>query len=214
MSTSRAVLPFALLCLTACATKPPYQARLADTQADCVERFESVRRHPLAVLDAKSRAKAPYVEFADVAQCLRTAQGSTALALYAIDEASRPAQVDISILPSPSGTFAASAELQDARFQRIERHSFAEFTHRGGEYSLSLFLDRAGPVYLMLVPDQDQVGKQESMIGSVNNQMVVPAGPVMFAVNHGAETQTIRAFMAGGRLKVTMRPEGSAAFSH
>ena len=42
----------------------------------------------------------------------------------------------------------------------------------------------------------------------------MPAGPVMFAVNHGAETQTIRTFMAGGRLKVTMRPEGSAAFSH
>ena len=28
--------------------------------------------------------------------------------MYAIDEASRPAQVDISILPSPGGTFAAS----------------------------------------------------------------------------------------------------------
>ena len=31
MSASRAVLPFALLCLTACATKPPYQINLPKT---------------------------------------------------------------------------------------------------------------------------------------------------------------------------------------
>lgn len=200
------------LSLAGCATKPPYQARLPQLGDNCIQEFDSVKRMPLRPLDAKARDKQPYVEFADVAQCLSTAEGTTALALYAIEAIAPPAQVQISILPSAGGTFAAAVELLDAKFQRIERYPFANFTRRGGEYSLTLFANDATAAYVMLVPDDAQVGKQETMVGSINNQVIVPAGPMMFMFNNGAEIKPMRAFMAGGRLKVTILQQGSAAF--
>ena len=215
MSTARNVaMLIAVVVFSGCATTA-YQAKIPATTVNCVGRLEAATHHPLstAPADQKLRDKLPYVEFADVAQCLQAAEGNTVLALYAVDEATRPAQIDISLMPSPGGTFAAAAELLDGQFQRIERHPFSDFTRRGGEYSLSLFLNHAGPAYLVLMPDQAQVGKQESMIGSANNPMVVPSGPVIFMVNNGSETKTIRTFMAGGRLKVLLKPQSNAAFA-
>lgn len=215
MSGARgAAILLAAVALSGCATTA-YQAKIPAASANCVSRLESATHHPLmtAPADPKLRDKLPYVEFADVAQCLQAAEGNTVLAVYSVDEATRPAQIDISLMPSPGGTFAAAAELLDGQFQRIERHPFSDFTRRGGEYSLSLFLNRAGTAYLVLMPDQAQIGKQETMVGSVNNPMVIPSGPVMFVMNNGSETKSIRTFMAGGRLKVLLKPQASAAFS-
>ncbi len=199
-------------CLAGCATKPAYQAKLPQLGDNCVQQFDSVKRTPLRALDAKTHEKQPYVEFADVAQCLSTTDGSTTLALYALEAVSPPAQIHISILPSAGGTFAAAVELLDANFKRIEQYPFADFTRRGGEYSLVLFVNDVAPAYVMLVPDLAQVGKQETMVGSVNNLVMVPAGPMIFMFNNGAEVKPMRAFMAGGKLKVSIRQEGSAAF--
>ena len=210
---SRCSLVLAVVaCLAGCASNPAYQAKLPQLGENCVQQFDAVKRTPLRPLDAKSRDKQPYIEFADVAQCLSTTAGSTPLALYAIEAISPPAQIQISILPSAGGTFAAAVELLDAKFQRIERHPFTAFTRRGSEYSLSLFVNDAVPAYVMLVPDDAQVGKRETMVGSINNQIIVPAGPMLFLFNNGAEIKPMRAFMAGGRLKVSIRQEGSAAF--
>lgn len=199
-------------CLAGCATTSAYQAKLPQLGDNCVQQFNLVKRTALRPMEAKSRGKQPYVEFGDVAQCLSTTNGSTPLALYAIEAISPPAQIQISILPSAGGTFAAAVELLDAKFQRIERHPFADFTRRGGEYSLALFVNDAKPAFVMLVPDAAQVGKQETMVGSVNNLLMVPAGPMLLMFNNGAEVKPMRAFMAGGKLKVSIRQQGNAAF--
>lgn len=216
MSRARGVaILLAAIALSGCATTATYQAKIPAATVNCVGRLEAATHHPLltAPSDPKLREKLPYVEFADVAQCLQAAEGNTVLAVYSVDEATRPAQIDISLMPSPGGTFAAAAELLDGQFRRIERHPFSDFTRRGGEYSLSLFLNHPGPAYLVLMPDQAQVGKQETMVGSANNPMVVPSGPLIFMVNNGSETKAIRTFMAGGRLKVLLKSPSSAAFA-
>lgn len=201
------------IALTGCASEPAYQAKLPQLGGNCVHRFDAVERMPLRVLDPKSRERQPYVEFADVAQCLTTAEGSTPLALYAIESIPQPAQIQVSILPSAGGTFAASVELLDVTFARIERHPFADFTRRGGEYSLAMFVNDTRPAYVMLVPDPDQLGRQETMVGSVNHQIMVPAGPMLFMFNNGVETKPMRAFLAGGKLRVIIRPQISPAFT-
>lgn len=216
MSGGRGVaIVLAATALSGCVTTTTYQAKVPAASGNCVSRLEMAPHQALlaAPTDPKLRDKLPYVEFADVAQCLQAAEGNTVLTVYSIDEGTRPAQIDISLMPSPGGTFAAAAELLDGQFNRLERHPFNDFTRRGGEYSLSLFLNHAGPAYLVLMPDQAQVGKRETMIGSANNPMVVPSGPVMFMVNNGSETKVIRTFMAGGRLKVLLKPQSNAAFS-
>lgn len=202
----------AAACVAGCATQPAYQAKLPQLADNCVQHFDAVKRTPLRPLDAKALDKQPYIEFADVAQCLSTAEGKTPLALYSVESIAPPAQVRISILPSAGGTFAAAVELLDSEFQRIERHPFSDFTRRGSEFSLTLFLNDARPAYVMLVPDNEQVGQHETMVGSISNSILVPAGPMLFFFNSGAETKPMRAFMAGGKLKVSIQQQGSPAF--
>lgn len=197
-----------------CATTP-YKAKVLST-ADmaCVTDFADVARMTLRPLDAKATDKLGYVEFADLAQCYRNGDASTPLALYQFEGVNPPAEAKVSVLLSTGGTFAAAVDVLDAQFKTLQHHGFDAFVRRGDEYSLTVFLNPSdpAPAYLMLVPDQAQVGKKDIAIGSAASPIVIPAGPVMFIYNNGAETSAIREFMAGGRLKVTVKPQAMAAF--
>jgi hypothetical protein len=208
-----AVLAMAALA-TGCATTP-YKAKVLST-ADmaCVTDFADVARKPLRLLDAKATEKLGYIEFADLAQCYRNGDASTPLALYAFEGVNPPAEAKVSVLLSTGGTFAAAVDVLDAQFKTLQHHRFDAFVRRGDEYSLTVFLNPSdpAPAYLMLVPDQTQVGKTDIAIGSAASPIVIPAGPVMFIYNNGAETSAVREFMAGGKLKVTVKPQAMAAF--
>lgn len=208
-----AVLAMAALA-TGCATTP-YQAKVLST-ADmaCVTDFADVARKPLRPLDAKATEKLGYIEFADLAQCYRKGDASTPLALYAFEGVTPPAEAKVSVLLSTGGTFAAAVDVLDAQFKTLQHQGFDAFVRRGDEYSLTVFLNPSdpAPAYLMLVPDQTQVGKTDIAIGSAASPIVIPAGPVMFIYNNGAETSAVREFMAGGKLKVTVKPQTMAAF--
>lgn len=197
-----------------CATNQ-YKAKVPSTaEMACVTEFADIARRPLRPLDAKAAEKLAYVEFADVAGCYRSGDASTPLALFAFEGVTAPAEAKVSVLLSTGGTFAAAVDVLDARFEPLQHHGFDAFVRRGDEYSLTVFLNPADPppAYLMLVPDRAQVGKQDIAIGSASAPMVIPAGPVMFVYNNGAETSAIREFMAGGKLKVTVKPQTQAAF--
>lgn len=198
-----------------CATTP-YKAKVLST-ADmaCVTDFADVERKPLRPLDDKATEKLGYIEFADLAQCYRNGDASTPLALYAFEGVSAPAEAKVSVLLSTGGTFAAAVDVLDAQFKPLQRHGFDAFVRRGDEYSLTVFLNPSDPVpaYLMLVPDQAQVGKKDITIGATATSTVIPAGPVMFIYTNGAETSAVREFMAGGKLKVTVKPQTMAAFA-
>lgn len=199
-----------------CATTP-YRAKVPSTSdMACVTDFADVSRLPLRPLDAKTTEKLGYVEFANVAQCYRNADASTPLALYAIEGVSPPAEIAISVLLSTGGTFATAVDVLDAEFRSLQHHGFDAFVRRGDEYSMTIFLNPSAPApaYLMLTPDAAQVGKQDVAIGSMTSSTMIPAGPAMFVYNTGSETRAVREFLAGGRLKVTVKPQANAGFDN
>lgn len=197
-----------------CATTP-YKAKVPSTSdMACVADLAELSRLPLRPLDAKAAEKLAHVEFADVAQCHRKGDSGIALALYAIEGVSPPAEIAVSVLLSTGGTLAASVDVLDAEFRSLQHHGFDAFVRRGDEYSMTIFLNPSAPApaYLMLTPDGEQVGKQDVAIGSMTSSTMIPAGPALFVYNNGSETRAVREFLAGGRLKVTVKPQANTGF--
>lgn len=216
------ILPLALvpLLLGGCAGVP-YKAKLPETVASkCVEDLHALPQIPLKyfvpVKDNGATAE-PYVEFADVAQCFRVAGvGTTPVAVYRLDGVAPPAELTVSVTLSTGGTFAAAVEVLDAEFKSLRRYGFQDFVRRGTEYSLHVFLNQTGtpPAYVMLLADKTQAGKSDIALGSETTPVLIPAGPVFFIYNSGSETHSIRPFLEGGRVSMTAKPQGSAAFSN
>jgi hypothetical protein len=134
--------------------------------------------------------------------------------MYKLDGVTPPAEVDVTVQVSTGGTFAAAVEVLDSEFKSLRRYDFKDFTRRGQVYSLSVFLNEAGPApaYVMLAPDDTQVGKSDTSLGSQNSPVLIPAGPVMFMYHAGSETTAVRPFLAGGRVMIVAKQQASAAF--
>lgn len=212
MHKQLAYLPaFVALTLAGCAVTP-YRAAIPNTTANCVDDIRAVQAIPLARPAPEDEPDAEPVEFAHLARCLRTGASATPVALYRLDGVAPPAELVVSVLLSPGGTFAAAVEVLDTDFQPTRRYGFEEFVRRGTEYSLNVFLNETGkpPAYLMLLPDRSQAGKSDVAIGSTNSPIVVPVGAAMFSYNNGIETNTVRPFLEGGRVSVVVRPQGQA----
>lgn len=218
MYLSRLSTLFLACLLTGCATTA-YRAKLPATDLRCSEHLAEItpqQLHYAAAVATKAKAKElPYVEFADVAQCHTRADGNIPLVLYSLDAVQPPAEIEVSVLLSTGGTFAASAQVLDTEFQLLRSYTFDQFTRRGDEYSLHMFLNSTGPkpAYLLLSPDRAQAGRSDVTVGSQNNPILIPAGPVMFMYNNGTESSAVRPFLEGGKLRVAARPQRSAAFS-
>jgi len=190
-----------------------YKAKMPDVSSNCVDSLGAVHSTVLAYPPAGEDADDTYLEFATVARCHRTADGvAVPVALYRLQGVTPPAEVNVSVMLSPGGTFAAAVDVLDSDFQSLRRYDFREFVRRGSQYSLNVFLNPTAkmPAYLLLTPDREQVGKEDTAIGSAANTMVIPAGPVMFMYNNGTETRTIRPFLEGGKVLVTVRPQSTA----
>lgn len=200
--------------MAGCATA--YRAKLPASDLPCNASLASIAPLPLHYTTTTDKDKAaPYIEFADIAQCHTSAEGSTSLALYALDEVRPPAEIGVSVLLSTGGTFAASVQLLDANFVPLKSYGFDRFVRRGDEYSLNVFLNTDGPAsaYLLLSPDRTQVGKSDVTVASHANPIMIPAGPVMFMYSHGVEGNTVRPFLEGGQIRVTARLQDSAPFT-
>lgn len=206
----------AVLALAGCVSTP-YQAKLPDmASASCVDDLHAMPRIPLRYFkpDHDNKTGEPYVEFANIAHCLRLgATGSTPLALYQLDSVTPPAELVVSVSLSTGGTFAAAVEILDADFHSLRRYEFQDFVRRGTEYSLHAFLNQGQkPAYVLLLPDRSEAGKSDIALGSESNPVVIPAGPVFFMYWHGSETRSVRQFLEGGRVSVTVKPQASASF--
>lgn len=203
----------ALLC--GCAANA-YKAKLPALAAtsDCSARLAAIPAIPLAAVASDPGKPRTYVEFADIAHCYDDAGQATPIALYALPDAAAPAELEVSVSLSAGGTFAAALELLDAQFRPIRRYGFDSFARRGSEYRLVAFLNAGGPrpAYAMLSPDPAQVGKSDTTVGSISTATVVPAGPVMFAMQNGHETRVTRPFLEGGRISVALHPQSAAPF--
>lgn len=201
--------------LVGCASNNPYSVPvIPNTSTGCVGSMAAL--HTMAVPeDAMDKGKPvdpPYVDFADVSQCLHlSATAPEAVALYAIGPR-RPIEMTFKLLLSPNGTMPAAVSLLDGRFRVVRAYDFATFTRRGGEYSLPVFLNPSDSNirYALVTPDPRYVGMGEQAHGSVGGPMAVSAPGYFFLIYVGHETQTRYPFTLGGRISVGTTTEVSA----
>ena len=204
----------AVLVAGGCATQPMYKAQAPNVTMDCVGSLPEIE--PASLKFQSDVMQYGYVEFANVARCFRATDAvSRPVALYRLDGVAPPAEVLVTVQLSPGGTFAAAVDVLDSEFKSLRRYDFKDFVRRGSEYTLHAFLNPEGraPAYVLVAPDDTQVGKSDTALGSQSSPVIIPAGPVMFMYHAGSETSVVRPFLAGGRIQVTAKPQTTAAFN-
>jgi len=200
-----AMLGMTALVLSGCG-RQVYRATPPDLSTACVDNLAAVASRPLAYLEPKEKAQARRVEFAAVAACVRMEGTALPVALYRLDALHEPSEIDVRIVLSEGGTFAASAEVLDANFQTLRRYGFSDFARRTNEYSLSVFVDRRRPVaptYLLLRPDPSQVGGSDTAIASQSSGFMLPGGG---SYTYGTEVTRRRPLVGAGQLQVVPYP--------
>lgn len=205
----------ATLLLMGCASNNPYSVpMIPNTSRNCVSSMAALRTTaiPAETTDNGRLIVPPYVDFADVSQCLHLpSTAPEAVALYAIGPA-RPIEMKFKLLLSPNGTMPAAVSLLDGQFRVVRAYDFSTFTRRGGEYSLPVFLNPSDSDirYALVTPDPHYVGKDEQTHGSVGGPVAVSAPGYFFLIYVGHETSTRYPFTLGGRISVSTTAEVSA----
>jgi hypothetical protein len=189
-----------------------YRATMPNTTLNCASGLDAVSSRPLTYLAPKEDALDRRMEFAEVADCVTLDGTALPVALYRLDAFEGPTEIDIRVLLSEGGTFAASAELLDAGFQPVKHHGFTDFVRRTNEYSLSVFVDPArpqAPRYLLLRPDAAVVGQDDRSITSQSSAFMMPGGG---AYRFGKEVTRSRPLIGAGQLQVVAYRARRAAF--
>lgn len=201
--------------LAGCANNPYRPPKMPNTSMDCVASIATLTRTPLQALTPDPKTgkpiSPPYVDFADVSQCLRPPGAAPeAVALYAIDTR-RPLELKFKLLLTPVGTLPAAVSLLDANFRIVRAYTFGSFTHRGGEYSLPVFLNLtdASIRYALVTPDPNFVGKDDQIRGSIGGGTPVSGPGFFFMIYTGHETRTTYPFTLGGHIAVSASTEVS-----
>jgi hypothetical protein len=201
------------LLLAGCASSA-YKAKMPDLAGSCVSGLEQLKQLPLTYpAPANDKKGAEYVEFADAAQCYRaTSKAPLPVVLYRLDGIVPPSQLDVSLVLSTGGTFAADVDLLDANFHKVKGYGFDQFTRRGTQYSLSIFLnsEEKEAKYLMLTPDSAEVGKNDTSVEAVRRNAMIPittgavTGYSYYAT--GTEKTAVRPLLAGGKFLIVAKP--------
>lgn len=211
----RCAWPLAFLLAASGCASINYKATMPDVSTNCVDRLDQIAAISLMYPLPEAELPQP-VEFASIAKCYRPPDSDpTPIALYRLDGVAPPAELQVSVMLSTGGTLAAAVQVLDADLQPLRRYGFDQFTRRGSLYSLNVFLNpsAAVPAYLLLAPDDAQVGKSDTTLGSTSNAVVIPAGPAMFIYTNGSETSSVRPFLEGGKVLVTARQQRAAPMS-
>lgn len=160
---------------------------------------------PEALTARSLPSKAKFLELAVDATtpCL----GARPALLFDLAELPIPAEISLHSLAQRNVTFAPAAVLLDRRFEAIARYPFDRFAKRGTDYTLSLFVnDRAQAGYLLIVPDDAWLGKDNLTIAGQRDTLVWSTGVVTGVYADGHETQITSAFSDIGRLRLAAKP--------
>jgi hypothetical protein len=183
--------------LGGCVTQaPPRHVALDD--APCVRTIQALQVHPLPV--TAERTKVPFMDFADVGQCLLTNSGKITTALFDLRMVRPPARAGITIQANSAATLATAVTLLDSHREPIRRIGFSEFARRGDTFTLDVFVNVSDhdAAYLLLTPDGAWVGKSDvSMRGESS----------VGTFRYGFETLSTRHLTDAGKLRIELTPQ-------
>lgn len=195
--------------LAGCATTlPPKKVNLSQT---CYGSMAAIPAESLTPLSAEATKKLKARDYADLAKCLQGSDDKKLpVALYRLEGVQTPSVIKVMLTASSYGVFAAKATLFDQNFNEVSRTGFEKFINRGSTYTADVFVNSNEVRYLVVGPDDQQVGKSEKQYSSQANTAVIPAGPVFFVYTSGKDSVKELAFSDVGSLLVTVKPAVNA----
>ena len=199
-----------LATLAGCATTapPPKKVNLSQT---CYGNLSAVPAVSLAPLSEELAKKLRARDYADLAKCLQSTDGSKSpVALYKLDGVQTPSIIKVMLTASSYGIFAAKATLLDQNFIEVSRTGFDKFINRGNTYTADVFVNSDQVRYLAVGPDDQQVGRSEKQYSSQASTAIIPAGPVFFVYTSSKDSVKELAFTDVGSLLVTVKPAVNA----
>lgn len=194
----------ATLLLPACATAPPLPR--VDLSNDCATSLAALQALPLpAAMPIKDAGKASVnVVFPEVAHCVEIDSGRTAAAIWSLQDAPLPSIIRIEALASDAATLAPRAVLLDADFRPLYERGFDAFSRRGHAFTLDLFLNPGNTParYLLLTPDAQWVGRQDTIISGQTQSTAILVGTSAVPYHYGTERTSVRHLADTGRLRI------------
>ncbi len=195
-----------MIILSGCATSPPVQVpRSLDLTQQCFDSYESIPAIGLGYLTEDAAKKLRPQQFADVAHCFSATSGERfPVAVYRLEGATIPSTVKVMLTASPYGVLATAVSLRDGNFRELSRKGFGSFINRGLTYTADVFINDPQARYVVLSPDDDQVGKAEMQFSSVSKATIIPAGSGFFVYRSGQEVGKELSFSDEGSVLVTL----------
>lgn len=193
--------------LAGCASQPP--PRRVALDAVCVSDVAGLRSRQIPVRAPDVKKRPPFIDFADVGECLENGGTRTAATLFALPDTSMRAHVALTVRADVAATLATTAMLLDADYRPVRSHGFGDFVRRGTTYTLDIFLnpgEGGSAAYLLLTPDAGWVGMVDESTRGGSTTGVIPAGPVMFAYTSGHEAKIRREMTDAGSFLIELVP--------
>lgn len=191
--------------LAGCATTTP--PRRVALDATCVTSIQGLQAYPVPVSTPEQKKPAPFIDFADVGQCMASGASKMAAALFDLRMVRPPVLASITIQANSAATLATAITLLDSQRTPIRRVGFNEFVRRGDSFTLDVFVNRSDrdAAYLLLTPDAAWVGKADVSVRGGFSTMVIPVGVGVFAFNKGFEARTTRQLTDAGKLRIEIK---------
>ena len=209
MRTARAAVALALATLAVGCARTAAKPKPVALEGECVATVAELPVNPVQLLAEGTKSKLRPRDFSEVARCLRTGDGGKiAAALFRLENAPTPANLRVIMSEKSGQVLAAAVTTLDAEYTVLDRTGFDRFVNRGTSNSVDIVLNDPKVRYVLVTPDNAQVGKSEKTYRTQSNATAVPAGPVFFVLQTGHANENSRAYSDAGFLSVLLTSAG------
>jgi hypothetical protein len=174
-----ATAPFVLLplFLIGCASPRQAPARFDFAKKQCVSQLQTLPVNAVPRVTEEKKNAQLKIDFQKAASCINAKDGRPVPILLLGLDGKVPSEVNVSIAIRNEAAFASALDLLDSEFGLVRTVPFADFTKRGGSYTLSVFLNDSDQNvrYLAMRPDRGTVGKTDDSIVGMRNETFIAA---------------------------------------
>lgn len=196
----------AMSSLSGCASPPPVQVpRNVDLTHQCFDSYEAIPAIDLGYLSDEAAKELRPQQFADLAHCFSDTSGERfPVAVYRLEAFTVPSTVKVVLTASPYGVLAAAVSIRDGDFRELSNKRFDSFVNRGQTFTADVFINDVQARYVVLSPDHDRVGEEETRLSSDSKVSIIPAGPFFFFYRSSQEVANELSFSDAGSVLVTL----------
>jgi hypothetical protein len=211
MTTNRVLACTLLVLLAGCQSPRKEAARFDFAKKQCVQSLEALPVSNVPRRNESDKSARLKLDFQKAAGCINAKDGKPVPILLLALDGKVPSEINVGISIEREIAFASALDLLDAQYQLVRSIPFADFTKRGGSYTLSVFLNDSDQAvrFIALRPDRGTVGKTDaSIVGKRNETFIaVAAASTLYYSNFvtGSEQVAKTWHSEVGRLEVVLK---------